>query len=54
METIHELPSLNPNISAVQNPLRKLNQVLYLDAHILDICITLEDLLQSGYLHIVF
>ena len=28
----------------VQNPLEKLNEVPYLDAHILDICATLEDL----------
>ena len=35
----------------LQNPLQKLNQVLYLDAHILDICATLEDLLQVGHPH---
>ena len=47
--------SQNPRVSAnvdLQNPLRKLHKVLYLDLHILDFCTTLEDLLQSGQLHI--
>ena len=31
-----------------------MNQVLYLDPHILDICATLQDLLQADHQHIVF
>ena len=49
--------SQNPNVSGhanLQNPLRKLDQVLYLDAHILDTCTTLEQLLQSGQLYTIF
>ena len=31
-----------------------MNQGLYLDAHILDVCDTLDDLLWVDHLHIVF
>ena len=34
--------------------LQKPNQILYLDTHTLDICAILEDLLQTGMLHMVF
>ena len=35
----------------LQNTLRNLHQVLSLGVHILDICPTLEDMLQAGQLH---
>ena len=38
----------------LKNTHQKLNKALYLDAHILDIYVTLEDLLEVGHLHIVF
>ena len=31
-----------------------MNQLLYLDAHILDICITFKDPLQAGHPYILF
>ena len=40
--------------SDIENSLIKLSHILYLDAHILDICATLEDPLQAGHLHMVF
>ena len=41
------IPSKDQEVSTyaeLQNPLQKLNQVFYLDAHIVDICVMLEDL----------
>ena len=46
VEDSHTTPSQKPKISAhadLQNPLQKLNKVLYLDTHISDICAILED-----------
>ena len=45
MESMPQTSSKNPNISAyadLQNSLRKLHQVLYSDAYILDTCTTLH------------
>ena len=50
-------PPQEPKLSVyayLHSPLWKLNQALYLDAHILHICATLQDLLEAGHLHTVY
>ena len=57
MVDIHNIPFQKFKVSAyadLQNPLWKLNKVLYHNAHILDMCATLKDLLQAGHPYIVF
>ena len=53
----HTTPSQDLKVSAyanLWNLIKIMNHVLYLDLHILEICVKLEDLLQLGHPHMVF